>query len=173
MRSRNRIVQPRHLHGALGENRPRSTKAASWPPSWRLKVRQRSSGSLPARVRTAVVSASPLIGNGGKRADRLLHLGSQCGELLRTLTDLLGELRAELCLLLEHLRDRLRSEGGSDAERCLRLGEARLEDVTGHRVVEACETLQRAEALMLRLAEGSESVPISVQPNVPVDLIAV
>src|SRR3974390_3782313 len=104
-------------------------------------------------MRAPVVAARPRVGRSGKGADRLLHLGSQGGELLRALTHLLAELRAELGLLLEQVRHRLGPERSTCAKRSPRLGETRLEDVTGHRIVEAGKELERAEALILRLAE--------------------
>src|SRR5215469_7774587 len=77
------------------------------------------SGGLAGGVRTPPVAlrACPVVGSGGKRADRVLHLGGECGEFLCPLTDLLVQLRAELDLLLQQLCKSLGAESRAHTER--------------------------------------------------------
>src|SRR6185437_941041 len=86
----------------------KATGAALRLPLLRLRCPS-ASGDLASRVRAAV-GARALIRSSGERADRLLHFGGQRGEFLCAFPDLLTQLRAEFSLLLEQLRDGLRSK---------------------------------------------------------------
>src|SRR5262249_19400310 len=102
----------------------------------------------------------------GEGADRLLHLGGQRRELLRACLALLAQLRAQLRLLLQQLRNGLRTECRTHAERRTGVGDACLENVTGHGILETRKALERPEAFLLGLGEGRKGALVAVQPAV-------